>query len=114
MEFIKKFIHEEVVSNVQSQHDIFVDDIYGNKVRTSRSLNMFRENIEWQIYIYALVFSIILICSILVGKYMLSYIYVQIFEENMLERKTDLANKLQDLYDRDFMEDVLYKSDMYN
>lgn len=45
---------------------------------------------------------------------MLSYIYVQIFEENMLERKTDLANKLQDLYDRDFMEDVLYKSDMYN
>lgn len=75
---------------------------------------MFRENIEWQIYIYALVFSIILICSILVGKYMLSYIYVQIFEENMLERKTDLANKLQDLYDRDFMEDVLYKSDMYN
>lgn len=41
-----KYKHEEVVSNVQSKHDIFVDDIYGNKVRTSRSLNMFRENIE--------------------------------------------------------------------
>ena len=41
-----KYKHEEVLENVKSENDIYVDDIYGNKVRTSRSLNMFRENIE--------------------------------------------------------------------
>lgn len=41
-----KYKHEEVLENIKSENDIYVDDIYGNKVRTSRSLNMFRENIE--------------------------------------------------------------------
>lgn len=37
---------EEVLENIISENDIFIDDIYGNKIRTSASLNMFRENIE--------------------------------------------------------------------
>ena len=41
-----KYKHEEVLENVKSENDIYVDDIYGNKVRTSISLNLFRENIE--------------------------------------------------------------------
>ena len=41
-----KYKHEEVLENIKSENDIYVDDIYGNKVRTSKSLNMFRENIE--------------------------------------------------------------------
>ena len=41
-----KYKHEEVLENIKNENDIYVDDIYGNKVRTSRSLNMFRENIE--------------------------------------------------------------------
>ena len=41
-----KYTHEEVLENIKSESDIFIDDIYGNKVRTSASLNMFREQIE--------------------------------------------------------------------
>lgn len=41
-----KYKHEEVLENIKNENDIYVDDIYGNKVRTSRTLNMFRENIE--------------------------------------------------------------------
>lgn len=42
----KKYKEEEVFDNLKSENDIFIDDIYGNKVRTSISLNTFRENIE--------------------------------------------------------------------
>ena len=42
----KKYKEEEVFDNLKSENDIFIDDIYGNKVRTSLSLNTFRENIE--------------------------------------------------------------------
>ena len=42
----QKYKHQEVLENVVSENDIFVNDINGNKIRTSRSLNMFRENIE--------------------------------------------------------------------
>lgn len=41
-----KYKRQEVLENIRSENDIYVDDIYGNKVRTSKSLNMFRENIE--------------------------------------------------------------------
>ena len=41
-----KYIHEEVLENIKKESDIFIDDIYGNKVRTSTILNAFKENIE--------------------------------------------------------------------
>ena len=42
----KKYKSEEVLENIISENDIFIDDIYGNKVRTSLALNAFREKIE--------------------------------------------------------------------
>lgn len=41
-----KYKEEEVFDNIINKNDLFVDDIYGKKVRTSNPLNMFRENIE--------------------------------------------------------------------
>ena len=41
-----KYKDEEVLENVKKESDIFIDDIYGNKVRTNLSFNMFREHIE--------------------------------------------------------------------
>ena len=41
-----KYTHEEVLENIKKESDIFIDDIYGKKVRTSRTLNTFKENIE--------------------------------------------------------------------
>lgn len=41
-----KYKGEEILENIKRDSDIFIDDIYGKKVRTSVILNAFKENIE--------------------------------------------------------------------
>lgn len=55
-----------------------------------------------QIYVYALNTVIVLILGGIIGLYLISYIRIELLEGNILKRKTDLMDKLQDLLDRDF------------